>query len=387
MFFRVRSIPNSPLLLVGLTAASSIVIFLLPFLGIRIDQSYTYVAQPLINAVLAGIAYYFVRGRGDRIRHKAEKALIVGSVIAIWFVAYFGSGVILTYQHNAVASSWQAMLVNVGILGSSAVALEYVRHSVMLLGGRRNILPLGVITTLVFALAQLNIMQFSAVHTPVDAIKSLVSVVLPSVASSTLLTYLASSAGLPAQLTYRLGVFASMYLPPIIPKYDWYLTGVVSMLLVAAVYGTIDRTRSSVEIKGRRYHHAHRAYDAMSLIMMAVLVMFMSGFFSYKPQAIMSDSMMPVYGRGSMVVVQKVSPMDVSVGDIVQYTMPGYMITHRVIRIDVKSDGSGDRVFTTKGDNSPSEDKPVGADQIVGVIRAQVPLIGYPSVWLKEAAQ
>ena len=120
---------------------------------------------------------------------------------------------------------------------------------------------------------------------------------------------------------------------------------------------------------------------------MIALISFMTGAFSYRPQVIMSNSMKPVYERGAVVIVQKANPMDVQVGDIVQYEATGHSITHRVIAIDLTSDGSGKRVFLMQGDNSPSPDMPVQADQIVGIVRAQVPYVGYPSVWLKEFAK
>ena len=75
----------------------------------------------------------------------------------------------------------------------------------------------------------------------------------------------------------------------------------------------------------------------------------------------MSNSMKPVYERGAVVIVQKANPMDVQVGDIVQYEATGHSITHRVIAIDLTSDGSGKRVFLMQGDNSPSPDMPVQA--------------------------
>lgn len=60
------------------------------------------------------------------------------------------------------------------------------------------------------------------------------------------------------------------------------------------------------------------------------------------------------------------------------------MITHRVTGIESASDGSGEKIFITQGDNSPSEDPPVSESQIFGIVRAQIPFIGYPTVWLKE---
>ena len=64
--------------------------------------------------------------------------------------------------------------------------------------------------------------------------------------------------------------------------------------------------------------------------------------------------------------------------------MPGHAITHRIVRIEQGE--KGQRIFITKGDNSPSEDKPVTGDQIVGIVRGAIPYAGYPSVWLQEAA-
>lgn len=95
--------------------------------------------------------------------------------------------------------------------------------------------------------------------------------------------------------------------------------------------------------------------------------------------------MVPVFSRGSVVIAEKIrDPMDVAVGDILQYEALGRTITHRVVGIDTSSDGSGQRIFTTKGDNSPSTDAPVTTKQVVGIVRAEVPYIGYPSVWLSE---
>jgi signal peptidase len=63
------------------------------------------------------------------------------------------------------------------------------------------------------------------------------------------------------------------------------------------------------------------------------------------------------------------------------------MITHRVVNIDAAADGSGKRVFTTKGDNNPSKDPLVAQSQLVGIVRSQVPFIGYPTVWLQEISR
>ncbi len=353
-----------------------------------IDSSLNlYVLEPALAVVLATVAYAYAGKMHDRIRHKGEKALIIISVITVWFVLYFLLGLFMTYVHNAVASSLTAILINTAAFGIGAAALEYVRNKVMLMGSRRTLIPLGILVGIVFAFGQISLHQIFGITSAVGAVEFIVQNIVPALASSFLLTYLAVTSGLPSQLAFRLGVLFLTLIPPIIPKFDWYLIGVSQVALVMAVYIVIDRLRVDTPIRGRRYKHTERAYDVMFLVVFVALVLFMTGVFTYKPLAIMSNSMQPVFSRGSIVVVQKVKAMDVKEGDIIQYEGHGKMVTHRVIKASFADDGSGTRILTTKGDNSPSPDAPVQEKQVVGVVKGQIPLVGYPTVWMSELAK
>ena len=233
--------------LLGMDGLFAIVSIAAPSSGVIPGQLYLYAVEPIFAAIIAGVTYIIVRGQRDRVRHASDKAIIVGSVVAGWFVAYFATGIVLTYQHNAVAASWRAIGMNVVAFGVIAASLEYVRHAIMMLGGRRNVVWLGAIVSVVFAIAQIGAMPVSQLNTVVNVIKLIVANIMPTVAASFLLTYLAFTAGLPAQMTYRLGVLAATLLPPIIPKHDWYLTGIISLLLAIIVYITIDQTRDGVQ--------------------------------------------------------------------------------------------------------------------------------------------
>lgn len=351
-------------------------------------EIYLYVLLPLAALSVAGISYMYARGHKDRVRHRFDKSLTVGSVFVIWFVIYFMSGLAVTYTYNALTSSILAVILNVIIYGAVAAAFEYARHSVMLLAGRRNIMGFGFIVSLVFALQQMNLVGLLGVNELGDLIKIGVADTIPMIILSFLLTYLSITAGFGSQLMLRLGLVAATVLPPIIPKYDWYMTGVSLLLLAIAVYIVMDQTREhagDTRTHRTRQHHSRMAFDIMFTLLMVGLVLFMTGALSYRPRAIVSNSMKPIFERGAIVIVQKVSPMDVSIGDIVQYEVPGRSITHRVMKIRESDDGSGKRIFITKGDNNPSPDPPVREDQVVGIIRAEIPYVGYPSVWLNEA--
>ncbi len=359
----------------------------LRFMKVVSPEVYLYVLSPFASLVVASVAYYYAHGRKDRVRHRFDKSLTVGSVFVIWFVLYFMSGLVVTYTYNVLTSSLLAAALNVAVYGIGAAAFEYARHSIMMLAGRRNIVGFGMLVSLVFALQQMNLVGLIAADGLGSIIKIVVADTIPMLLLSFLLTFLSVTAGLGSQLMLRLGLVASTVLLPIIPKYDWYMSGVSIVLLVMFVYVVMDRTREHANdsrMHRTRGHHPRMALDGMFILLMIGLVLFMTGTLSYSPRAIVSNSMKPVFERGAIVVIQKASPMDVKVGDIVQYDIPDRSVTHRVIKIKESDDETGRRTFITKGDNSPSIDVPVQEDQIVGIIRAQIPYVGYPSVWLNE---
>ena len=389
MFRRIFSVPPTAWALLGSTFVLAALYLYLRVAQVFSPTTLLYVVQPVMALAIGGLALALAYGRGDRARHKSEKAFMVGSVLAIWFVLYFLSGLAVTYTHNAVVSGWQSIVQNIFAYGIVAVAFEYARHSTMLLAGRRNVVWFGFLTAAVFALQQMNVISMSDIQNPEEAIKTLTQDVAPAIASSLLLTYLAVAAGFTSQLVYRLGVVGMTVLPPIVPKYDWYMIGVSSILLAVAAYIVIDRGQQSRENMGtRRHHHPRFAFDVMFGIAMVALAFFMTGVFTYKPVVIMSNSMVPIFSRGSIVVVQRLQdPMDIKMGDIIQYEAENKTITHRVVDIETaKSDGSGGLVFTTKGDNNPSKDPPVSEDAVIGIVRSTVPYVGYPTVWLRDAS-
>lgn len=385
MWRKILQIKPVVWLLVGYVFVLAVVTVWLRVSGVVSSSLSMFVIQPMAALAAAAIAFLAMKGRGDRIRHKTDKAVVVGSVLAIWFVLYFTTGLFTTYMKNTLALDLRSVLFNVYAMGVVAFCLEYVRYSVMTLAGRRNVVWFAVVVSAVFALQQMNIVGLFGVASLEEVIKLVTADVVPVLVASVLLTYLAVNAGLASMLVYRFGVLAFAILPPFIPRYDWYLLGITSMLLTLIVYVVIDRQSQGRRVSVR--HTTKHSFDVMFVGFIAALALFMTGAFAYKPTAIVSNSMHPIFSRGAMVVVQKVSnPLDIQTGDIIQYQVDNIVVTHRVVATDRASDGSGKRVFITKGDNSPSKDPLVYEEQLIGVVRAAIPYVGYPTVWLREMA-
>jgi len=85
--------------------------------------------------------------------------------------------------------------------------------------------------------------------------------------------------------------------------------------------------------------------------------------FGFNPQHVKSNSMEPVIMTGDWVLVKRIKPNKIEIGDIITYYRPSdnKIIIHRVV--DITNEGE----FIFKGDNNPMPDKEaVSKDQIRG---------------------
>ena len=99
-----------------------------------------------------------------------------------------------------------------------------------------------------------------------------------------------------------------------------------------------------------------------------LLAWFAVGLFPVKPSVIPTGSMVPVFNPGDIVMVIKVSPENIKLGDIIEYRTETINVVHRVIKIE--KSGS----FVTKGDaNNTIDADPVDPRNVTGKVMFAVP--------------
>ena len=114
------------------------------------------------------------------------------------------------------------------------------------------------------------------------------------------------------------------------------------------------------------------AFAVLFLLCLAFAGIRVSGLSTF---VVTGGSMEPSIHKGSLVLVQPVSPSVVKVGDVITFQQYEQMTTHRVTRISDTTVGLG---FTTKGDANviaDPEDKTFPGQ--VGIVRAGLPVVGY----------
>ncbi len=103
-----------------------------------------------------------------------------------------------------------------------------------------------------------------------------------------------------------------------------------------------------------------------------------------QPYTVLTSSMKDTYPPGTLIVVKKIDPAALRIGDVVTYQIRSGepdVITHRVVGFTF--DQRGNRLLTTQGDSVPTPDeRPVQAGQVRGKLWYSIPYLGYVNNWL-----
>jgi signal peptidase len=104
---------------------------------------------------------------------------------------------------------------------------------------------------------------------------------------------------------------------------------------------------------------------------------------------VLTRSMEPTYPPGTLVIVAPIKAQDIRLGDAITYQIESGkpdVVTHRVIAVSSKSDGSV--TFVTQGDNNGAPDaNPVVADQVRGKVWYSLPWIGWVNTTVSGASR
>lgn len=97
---------------------------------------------------------------------------------------------------------------------------------------------------------------------------------------------------------------------------------------------------------------------------------------------VISGSMEPAYSVGDLIYVKKVDVNSIKVGDPITFVLNENLVvaTHRVVEIDAEN-----QHFYTKGDaNETPDSSPVHFNNVIGVPKFSIPLLGYVSDFVQN---
>ncbi len=348
---------------------------------------YYNVINPLFWLFIAGLAFLFSSNEHPRYKNKVDKIQTVVIAVILYLIVYFLSGLVFGYQYSPYSHDIGKILVNIWSYIPAFICQEYVRSILVNYTSRKKYI-LAIVTVL-FVAVELNYTEidknFANMQTSFEYISS---VLIPSVVKNSLFTYIATIAGFIPNIIYRSVIQVVFFITPIFPNLDWFGTALFEIITPSIVYFYMNYAQIKVEENVSR-RRINRDNPLNILPIYAILIMFVGfvlGLFKNEPVAIVSNSMVPAFSRGDVVVVRKLDVDEtdkLKVGDVLQYEADGRYIVHRIVKI--KEDDNGAFTYITKGDNNNAPDSnPVTESQIRGVVKYVIPKIGYPSVWLND---
>ena len=348
---------------------------------------YYNVINPLFWLFIAGLAFLFSSNEHPRYKNKVDKIQTVVIAVILYLIVYFLSGLVFGYQYSPYSHDIGKILVNIWSYIPAFICQEYVRSILVNYTSRKKYI-LAIVTVL-FVAVELNYTEidknFANMQTSFEYISS---VLIPSVVKNSLFTYIATIAGFIPNIIYRSVIQIVFFITPIFPNLDWFGTALFEIITPSIVYFYMNYAQIKVDENVSR-RRINRDNPLNILPIYAILIMFVGfvlGLFKNEPVAIVSNSMVPAFSRGDVVVVRKLDVDEtdkLKVGDVLQYEADGRYIVHRIVKI--KEDDNGAFTYITKGDNNNAPDSnPVTESQIRGVVKYVIPKIGYPSVWLND---
>ena len=264
------------------------------------------------------------------------------------------------------------------------IGIETLRI-VVIAKNKKNKLLVTIITILLILL-QINYHIFGDLYLNKEELfRYVCSTIIPIIICNIIYTYFILKNMHLFVLGYRVLGKLFVLLVPALPNVDWYVMGSVGILLPAFMY-LLFRYKFSKEkkdIRERKENFLEKFYYAVTFIFALMLVCFMIGMFKYEPICILSNSMIPTYKRGDVVIFKKMNNYElnnIQKNSIIIYEKDDKNIAHRVVNV-IKTDDNV--LYQTKGDsNNMSDTDLVQIAQIKGVYVFHIKYIGLPSVWL-----
>lgn len=348
---------------------------------------YINIYQPFNLIILTFLAYNLNKDGKDYFKKKKSLLEIIIIIMMIYGIIYFLSGLFFTfvrspYNHSLlgiIKNSWSYLVV--------IFFTEYVRYTLIKYSGSKPVY--FILIALLLFILELNFSTLENNFQTNEAIfKYFVSIMIPAICHNLVANFLVLRGNYKVSIVYLLVLKMLTIFLPVFPKLDWFFATLYELLLgfIIYVFTSDFYEKNIVRLRSKRSSNTNSWSYIPWLICLIILVLFVAGFFKYKPVAIVSNSMYPVIKRGDAVISKKLSINEldeIKLNDVIEYKLGGSSIVHRVVSIDI--DENGELVFVTKGDNNKEVDSDkVTKAQVVGIVDLKIPVIGFPSVWLTE---
>lgn len=358
------------------------IIFELTGLSTSFGSYYSYVIKPLLWIFIGIITFFFFKNEiTPNLKYKKEVSFYVIVATLIYFVIYFSLGYLKGFAHNPYDGTINGLLLNLWTFIPAILVKEYVRFYMINNVGKKKILIWAFLISLLFTLIDINIYKLDTYFlNGITTLEFIMQTFIPSLITNLFLTYITYYAGFKAPILYLSLPQIALYILPILPDIEWSLTSILNCTIPFFTYIYINYMINKMDktLKKKENKVVDLKGWTVMILIMVLMILFGIGIFPIEPLVIASNSMYPKIKKGDIVIIKDIDVNDVKKGDVIRYRMDGYFVVHRVVMISKDKDGL---YFITKGDNNSDIDLyPVRPSQVDGIVKIDVPYVGYPTL-------
>ena len=332
-----------------------------------------------------GIFKLFFGFENDRNRYTKDIIFEMVIILLVYFILIYLLGVVIDFAKISDYYNWYGLKTYIIPLIITIILKEILRY--MMLKKSEGCKLLFITTIVLFIFVDISeAIYYNGFKTGYDTFIFIALSLLPAISSNIVFNYLAVQSGYKPIIFYLLITRLYVYLIPIIPDLNEYLTAIINFILPIIMgyklYNFFQKEND--EDIDREYNKKRIGVWVLPGILTLVIVYFTSGYFHYYALAIATGSMEPKISRGDIVIVEKIEDRiaELEVGRVIAYKHNEVVVVHRINKI-VEEDN--ERFFYTKGDaNNHVDNYVVKENEIIGTVDFAVPYAGLPTIWLNE---
>ncbi len=347
-----------------------------------INVIYLYILNPLVWITISVALGLTIKKTYDNKKLKRNVINYTTVAVLAYIIIYMLSGLFVTFGKNPYNTSFKGLIINIWITGVAICAKEYVRYKLINNVYEKDKTKIAILISAVYVLIDIELLKF--VGKPIIAltiIRYISQVLIPNIARNVMCSYSSINSNWIPGVMYQFITNLYYWISPILPNCPWVMTAIIDTVIPIILFVYIRYEKNKLNPQRNRQNILNT--DPRSIIPFIIVIVltiwFAIGIFPIKPVAIATGSMEKEIYAGDVVIIQKCTPKDVNVGDIIEYQMEGYTVIHRILE---KKQKNGEFYFITKGDNNNAPDKEVREEQLIGKVIFKIKYIGYPAIWL-----
>ncbi len=347
------------------------------------------IIKPLLWVLLVFIIWLFPRahpGIPERTKQNIFWWAVIFSVVYI--AVQVCAGLLYGLGKSPFSHSATGILLNVLTVGTMVAGREVARRTITVSLVKKENFIMLIFISLFITLLGYPVSRFTGLKNTEEAVKFIAQYLVPDFCHNLFATYLTFIGGIAPAAAYMGILQAFQWLSPILPNLKWITAALIGIMCPIFFFSVMQSIylRETKAIKKSERIKENPAGWMVTVILSIGVIWFAVGVFPVYPSVIATGSMEPLIMPGDVILVEKIQKEEdlkkLSEGDIIQFKMEDFLVSHRIIGI---VDGKSGRSYRTKGDNNNTPDSDLVLQQnIKGKIVQIVPKIGWPTLLVKQ---